>query len=82
MSLIVTLLIGLIVGLVARLIMPGRQDMGLVLTLLLGVGGAMLATYGGQFLGVYEAGQTAGFVGAVIGSVIILFVFSRLSGRK
>lgn len=78
MDLIYTILIGIIVGLVARLLFPGRQVTGLIMTALLGIGGAMVATYGGQFVGLYQPGQTAGFIGAVIGACILLFVFAQL----
>lgn len=78
MDLIFTILIGIIVGLVARLFFPGKQVTGLIMTALLGIGGAMLATYGGQFIGLYDPGQTAGFIGAVIGACVLLFVFSQL----
>lgn len=78
MSIIGTIIIGLIVGLVARLLHPGREGFGLIMTALLGIGGSMLATYGGQFLGIYRAGEVAGFIGAVVGAVLILFVVARL----
>ncbi|NMG64308.1 GlsB/YeaQ/YmgE family stress response membrane protein [Azoarcus indigens] len=78
MSVIGTILIGLIVGLIARLLHPGRDRLGLFMTTLLGIAGAMVATYGGQFLGVYRVGETAGFVGAVVGAVILLFVFTKM----
>lgn len=78
MSLIGTIIIGLIVGLIARLLHPGRDRLGIVLTTLLGIAGAMLATYGGQFLGLYRSGEPAGFIGAIVGAVIILFIVTRL----
>lgn len=78
MSIIGTIFIGLIVGLIARLLHPGKDGLGLIMTALLGIGGSMLATYGGQFLGIYRAGQVAGFIGAVVGAVILLFVVTRL----
>ncbi len=78
MGIIGTILIGLIIGLVARLLHPGRDGLGLIMTALLGIGGSMLATFGGQFLGIYRVGQPAGFIGAVVGAVLILFVVSRL----
>lgn len=78
MSIIGTIIIGLIVGLIARLLHPGRDGLGLIMTALLGIGGAMLATYGGQLLGIYRAGQTAGFIGAVVGAIVILFIVTRL----
>ncbi|HRP22644.1 GlsB/YeaQ/YmgE family stress response membrane protein [Thauera sp.] len=78
MGIIGTILIGLIVGLVARLLHPGKDGLGLIFTALLGIAGSMLATYGGQFLGIYHVGETAGFIGAVVGAVVILFVVNRL----
>ncbi|MBS0545955.1 MAG: GlsB/YeaQ/YmgE family stress response membrane protein [Proteobacteria bacterium] len=78
MSIIGTIIIGLIVGLVARLLHPGKDGVGLIMTALLGIAGAMLATFGGQAIGIYQAGQPAGFVGAVVGAIIILVVVTRL----
>lgn len=78
MEIIVTIFIGLIVGLIARLIHPGRNRLGLILTALLGISGSVLATWAGQLLGIYRAGEVAGFVGAVVGAVVILLVVTRL----
>ncbi len=78
MDILYTIFIGLIVGLVARFLHPGKDGLGLIMTALLGIGGAMLATYGGQLVGIYEAGQAAGFIGAVIGAIVILVIVSRL----
>ena len=74
MSIIGTIFIGLIVGLVARFLKPGDDSMGWILTILLGIGGSLAATYGGQALGIYEAGETAGFIGAVVGAILLLVV--------
>ena len=71
MGIIGTILIGLIVGLVARLLKPGDDSMGWIMTILLGIGGSLLATYGGQALGIYQAGEAAGFIGAVVGAIIL-----------
>lgn len=78
MSIIATIIIGLIVGLIARLLFRGEQKIGLILTALLGIAGSMLATFGGQALGFYQAGQAAGFIGAVIGAILILFIWTRV----
>lgn len=78
MGLLYTILIGLIVGVVARFLMPGQQSMGWVMTILLGIGGSLVATFGGQFLGLYTAGQGAGFIGSVIGALVLLFVVPKL----
>ncbi len=81
MSLILSILVGLLVGVVARLLHPGKEDLGMILTIVLGVAGSMLASFGGQFLGIYRAGEGAGFIGAVIGAVILLMIYSRLRAR-
>ncbi len=78
MGIIGTILIGLIVGFVARLLHPGKDGLGIIMTSLLGIAGSLVATYGGQALGIYHAGEGAGFIGAVIGAVVILFVVTRL----
>ncbi len=78
MGILGTILIGLLVGVVARFLKPGHQPMGWVMTILLGIGGSVIATYGGQALGIYRAGQAAGFVGAVVGAIILLVVFGYL----
>ena len=78
MSIIGTLFIGLIVGLVARFIKPGNDGMGWIMTIVLGICGSIAATYGGQALGIYQAGQAAGFIGAVVGSVVLLLLYGAL----
>jgi uncharacterized membrane protein YeaQ/YmgE (transglycosylase-associated protein family) len=78
MSIIGTILIGLIVGLIARFLKPGDDSMGWIMTILLGIGGAIAATYGGQALGFYQPGQAAGFLGAVIGAMILLVIYGAI----
>jgi len=78
MGILGTILIGLLVGLLARWLKPGHHPMGWIMTILLGIGGSVIATYGGQALGIYRAGQAAGFIGAVVGAVILLVVFGYL----
>jgi uncharacterized membrane protein YeaQ/YmgE (transglycosylase-associated protein family) len=75
MGIIWTLIIGLLAGIVAKLLMPGRDPGGFIITMLLGVAGAFVATYLGQAIGWYRAGQGAGFIGAVVGAVIILIAY-------
>lgn len=82
MSIIATILIGLLVGLVARFLKPGNDSMGWIMTILLGIGGSLLATYGGQALGIYEADEAAGFIGAVIGAIVLLVIYGKLSSRR
>lgn len=73
--------IGLIVGVLARFVTPGRRRMGIILTILLGIGGALLGTWAGQRMGWYEVGQAAGFFGALLGSVVILGILQLLRPR-
>jgi len=79
-SFIGVLIIGLIVGLLARFITPGPNPRGIIVTIVIGIVGAVIATYGGQALGLYASGETAGFIGSVIGAVVLL-VLVRLFGR-
>ncbi|MFO0758410.1 MAG: GlsB/YeaQ/YmgE family stress response membrane protein [Byssovorax sp.] len=72
MHLLVTLFIGFLVGLLARFLHPGNDKMGIILTTMLGIGGAFTANYLGQALGIYKAGERAGFLGAVVGAVVLL----------
>ncbi len=81
MEILYTIVIGFIVGLVARMLKPGKDAMGFILTTVLGVGGALAATYVGQALGWYRAGQQAGFIGAVIGSIVLLLIVGLIKGK-
>lgn len=81
MSIVVTIIVGLLAGLVAKLLMPGRDPGGFIITILLGIGGALVATYLGQTLGWYREGEAAGFVGAVVGAIVILAIY-RLVARR
>ncbi|MGH8435984.1 MAG: GlsB/YeaQ/YmgE family stress response membrane protein [Pseudomonas sp.] len=78
MGIIGTIIIGLLAGLAARFLKPGDDSMGWIMTILLGIGGSLAATYGGQALGFYQAGQAAGFIGAVVGAVILLVLYSLI----
>jgi len=81
-SLIWTIIVGFIAGVIAKLIHPGKENMGFIVTALLGIFGSFLATYGGQALGLYTAGKGAGFIGSVVGAVIILFVYGYIKGKN
>ena len=78
MGILWTIIIGFVVGVLAKLIHPGRDNLGFIMTALLGVGGSLLASYGGQALGIYQAGEPAGWIGAVLGAIIILFIYGRM----
>ncbi len=79
-TIIATLVIGLVIGLLARLVTPGPNPRGIIVTIVIGIVGAVIATYGGQALGLYAPGEPAGFFGAVLGAVVLL-VLVRLFGR-
>ena len=81
MQLLWTLLIGFVAGVVAKLIMPGRDPGGFIITTLLGVAGAFLATYLGQAIGWYQSGQAAGFIGAVVGALLLLTIYHLIRRR-
>ncbi|SDH22452.1 Uncharacterized membrane protein YeaQ/YmgE, transglycosylase-associated protein family [Pseudomonas flavescens] len=82
MGIIGTILIGLIVGLIARFLKPGDDSMGWIMTILLGIGGSIAATYGGQALGIYRAGEGAGFIGAVVGAIILLVIYGLITKKR
>ncbi|MEZ5649645.1 MAG: GlsB/YeaQ/YmgE family stress response membrane protein [Burkholderiaceae bacterium] len=82
MGIIGTLVVGLIVGAIAKLIVPGKQGGGIIVTMLLGVVGSLVASYGGQALGIYRAGQGAGWIGSIIGAIIVVLVWGMLTKSK
>jgi uncharacterized membrane protein YeaQ/YmgE (transglycosylase-associated protein family) len=82
MHLIYALIIGLLIGLVARLITPGPNPQGFILTSLLGIVGAVVATYIGQAMNMYAPGEPAGFFASVIGAVLVLAVFHMVVRSK
>jgi uncharacterized membrane protein YeaQ/YmgE (transglycosylase-associated protein family) len=81
MHLIWTIIIGFVAGVIAKLIMPGKDPGGFIVTTLIGIAGALLATYLGHLIGWYQAGQGAGFIGAIVGSIILLLIY-RLIKKK
>jgi len=81
MHLIWTILIGSVAGLIAKAITPGTGPVGFFLTAALGIGGSLSATYLGQFLGWYEPGQSAGFIGAIVGAIVLLGAYHLVIRR-
>ena len=78
-----TIVIGFLAGVVAKLIMPGSNEpSGFVLTTILGIVGAMIATFLGHALGWYSPGEGAGFVGAVVGAIVVLFAWAFVAKRR
>jgi uncharacterized membrane protein YeaQ/YmgE (transglycosylase-associated protein family) len=82
MGIVWTLIIGLVVGAIAKLIMPGRDPGGIIVTMLIGVAGALLAGFLGQNLGWYTQGEGAGFIASIIGALILLFLYRMFTGRR
>jgi uncharacterized membrane protein YeaQ/YmgE (transglycosylase-associated protein family) len=83
MSIFWTILIGFIAGVLAKLITPGpNEPSGFILTTILGIVGAFVATYLGQALGWYKAGAGAGLIGATVGAVIVLLVWGAIAARR
>jgi uncharacterized membrane protein YeaQ/YmgE (transglycosylase-associated protein family) len=82
MGFIWTIIIGFIAGLIAKFLMPGRDPGGFIITTLLGIVGALVATWLGQAIGWYRAGEGAGLIGAVVGAVIVLVVYRFVAGRR
>ena len=72
------ILFGLIVGAVAKLVMPGRDPGGLLVTILLGIVGALVGGFIGRLLGLYQRGESAGFIMATIGAIVLLFIYRRI----
>lgn len=76
------ILFGLIVGAIAKLLMPGRDPGGIIVTILLGIAGALLGGFIGQALGFYEAGEGAGFIMALLGAIVLLALYRMMIGRR
>jgi uncharacterized membrane protein YeaQ/YmgE (transglycosylase-associated protein family) len=82
MGFIWTIIIGFIAGVIAKFLMPGRDPAGFIITTLLGIVGALVATWLGQAIGWYRAGEGAGLIGAVVGAIIVLAVYRAVMGRR
>jgi uncharacterized membrane protein YeaQ/YmgE (transglycosylase-associated protein family) len=82
MSILGWIVFGLIVGIVGKLLMPGRDPGGFIITILLGIAGALVGGFLGRAMGLYGEGEPAGFVMAVLGSIILLFLYRAVAGRS
>ena len=83
MGIIWTIIIGFVAGVIAKFIMPGSNEpSGFVLTTILGIVGAIVASYLGQAVGWYEPGEGAGLIGAVVGAIVVLFVWGLVAKRR
>ena len=76
------ILIGLVVGVLARLLKPGRDNMGIILTIVLGIAGALLAGFVGRWTGWYADGEVAGFIASTLGAIVILFLVGFLRKKR
>lgn len=82
LSLIGTVIVGLVVGLIARALKPGDDRMGLVMTIVLGIAGSLIAGYVGRALGWYRPGQAAGWIASVIGAIVLLAIYGLIRKRR
>ena len=82
MHIIWTILIGFVVGVIAKLLTPGAGPGGFFLTAALGIVGSIIATYAGQTMGWYQEGQSAGFIGALIGAIILLLIYHLFMRKR
>jgi len=81
MNILWAIVVGLVVGALAKLIMPGRDPGGVLVTILLGIAGAVLASFLGRATGWYAQGQSAGFIASVVGAIILLAIYRLIRGR-
>lgn len=82
MSIIITIVVGLIVGALAKLIMPGKDPGGAIVTILLGVAGSFVAGMLGHALGWYEVGEGPGIIASIVGAVILLAIYRAVIGKR
>ena len=81
MGIIGMIIIGFIAGLLARAIMPGEQKLGFIITTLLGIVGSVVAGFLGGALGLYQPGEGAGFIGSIVGAIIVLFIYGMVAKK-
>ncbi len=81
MHILYTLFIGLIIGFIARAIKPGSDNLGWIMTAILGVAGSVIATYAGQALGLYTQGSAAGWIASVVGAIVLLVVYGLVTKK-
>ncbi|HEY6906159.1 MAG TPA: GlsB/YeaQ/YmgE family stress response membrane protein [Ignavibacteriaceae bacterium] len=82
MTIVWTIFIGLIAGALAKLIMPGKDPGGIIITILIGIAGSILFTYLGKAIGIYQEGEAAGFIGATVGAIILLALYRLFKKKK
>lgn len=82
LSILWTILIGFVIGVIAKVLHPGKENMGLILTTALGIAGSLVATFLGRLVGFYKEGEAAGFLMAVVGAIVLLVVYTLVRGRS
>ena len=82
MDIISMIVVGFIVGLLARAIMPGDQKLGIIMTIILGIAGSFVAGYLGGRLGLYQPGEGAGWIGSIVGAIIVLFIYGLVTKKS
>jgi uncharacterized membrane protein YeaQ/YmgE (transglycosylase-associated protein family) len=80
-GLIGTVIVGFIVGVIAKLVMPGKENMGFIMTTVLGIVGSLVASYAGQLIGWYQAGEGAGWISSIVGAFALLWVYLRVKSN-
>lgn len=78
MGIIWTIVLGFVIGVIAKLLHPGKENMGFIMTVLLGIGGAFTAGMVGQALGWYQAGEGAGFIASVVAAIVLLAIYGKI----
>lgn len=78
MNILWTIIVGFVIGVVAKMIHPGKENMGFIMTVLLGIGGSFLAGVIGQYLGWYQAGEGAGFIASVVVAIVLLVIYGKM----
>jgi uncharacterized membrane protein YeaQ/YmgE (transglycosylase-associated protein family) len=81
MGILWTIVLGFVIGLIAKFIHPGKENMGLIMTILLGIAGSFLAGVLGQLIGWYNAGEGAGFIASVVVAIILLVIYGRMKSK-
>jgi uncharacterized membrane protein YeaQ/YmgE (transglycosylase-associated protein family) len=80
MGVIWTIVLGFVIGVAAKLLLPGKQEMGFLMTVLLGIGGSFVAGIVGEALGWYKAGEGAGFIASVVAAIVLLVIYGKIKG--
>jgi len=82
MGILWTIVLGFVIGLLAKLLHPGKENMGFIMTIVLGIAGSFLAGVVGQFLGWYKAGEGAGFIASVVVAILLLVIYGKIRGNS